>query len=101
MIDFREFNKDELVMACNELLEHNMLGGMELYLVKKLNSAKYNRLAREFNKKAEEYNASSAKDERHKLYTRAMIAKTELDKHIEKMKKLNMLTEEEANELTA
>jgi len=105
-IDFREFDKNELVMACNEMLKHNMLQSMEPYLVKKLNLAKYNRLAKKFNDAGEKYNLFVVKDasqqsKKHELYTRAMRLKIELNKHIEKMQNLKMITKDEANELTA
>jgi hypothetical protein len=107
MIDFKEFNKDELIVAAEKLLEFNMLPSMEEHISRILNNMKFNRLtdarnnlAIKLKKKLEERKTRQRGIDISKLYKAFDTADKQREVQLEKLLELKMISQEDFNNLS-
>lgn len=107
MIDFKEFNKNEVIFAAEKLLEFNLLPSMEEHISRMLNKMKFQRLtdarndiAIKINRLLDEKESASRNIKITGLVVKLRPADDARDKQLQKMLDLKIITQEEFNDLS-
>lgn len=107
MIDFKEFNKNEVIIAAEKLLEFNMLPSMEEHIARMLNNMKFERLtdkrnniAIEINRLLDEKETESRNIQILGLRMKISGADDERERQLKKMLDLKIISQEDYNRLS-